>query len=260
MSPTYVERLGLKTWKTNVGAQKIDGSTLETFEMVIVDFQIVDKGGRHKFFQKTFLVADNKFEMILKMPFLKPSNADILFGKGTLTLKYYTTNKVLSTIEQVQLIDPPEFIIAALDVNSKTFVMHMAIQEQEEMAMDPDRKAQIKTQIKVQSGAQSRAQSRAQYGVQVGAFIFDEAPTEAAAEYFNYSNNFLAENAVELPEIIGINEHTIKLKEDKQPFFGPIYSLSPVELETLKIYIETNLDNDFIRLFKSLACEPILFN
>ena len=50
MSPAYVKRLGLKTRKTNVGAQKIDGSALETFGMVIIDSQMEDKGGRPKFF------------------------------------------------------------------------------------------------------------------------------------------------------------------------------------------------------------------
>ena len=50
MSPAYVKKLGLKTRKTNIGAQKIDGSALETFGMVIVDFQLEDKGGRPRFF------------------------------------------------------------------------------------------------------------------------------------------------------------------------------------------------------------------
>ena len=50
MSPVYAERLGLKTWKTNVRAQKIDGSALETFAMMIADFQIEDKGSRPRFF------------------------------------------------------------------------------------------------------------------------------------------------------------------------------------------------------------------
>ena len=50
MSPAYAEKLGFKTWKTNVRAQKIDGSTLETFGMVIADFQVEDKGGRFRFF------------------------------------------------------------------------------------------------------------------------------------------------------------------------------------------------------------------
>ena len=35
---TYAAKLGLKVWKTNIRAQKIDGSTLDTFEMVLPDF------------------------------------------------------------------------------------------------------------------------------------------------------------------------------------------------------------------------------
>ena len=50
MSFVYAERLGLKTQKTNVGAQMINGSALETFGMVIADFQVENKSGRPKFF------------------------------------------------------------------------------------------------------------------------------------------------------------------------------------------------------------------
>ena len=42
-----------------------------------------------------------------------------------------------------------------------------------------------------------------------------------------------------------MNEHVIELEEGKQPPFGPIYRLGPVELETLKTYIKTNLANGF---------------
>ena len=79
-------------------------------------------------------------------------------------------------------------------------------------------------------------------------------------EYSNYSNIFLAENAAELPENTGINEHAIELENGKQPPFGPIYSLGPVELETLKTYIKTNLANGFIHPSKFPAGAPILFN
>ena len=96
---------------------------------MIADFQIEDKVGRPRFFQETFLVADSKFEVILEMSFLKLSNADILFGKKILMWKIYTTNKALSTTKQVQIINKKDFIIAALDINSKTFVMHIAIRE-----------------------------------------------------------------------------------------------------------------------------------
>ena len=48
--------------------------------------------------------------------------------------------------------------------------------------------------------------------------------------------------------------------DDWQPPYGPFYSLGPVELETLKTYIETNLANGFIRSFKSPAKAPFLFD
>ena len=43
-----------------------------------------------------------------------------------------------------------------------------------------------------------------------------------------------------------MNEHTIKIEEDKQLLFDSIYSLELIELETLKTYIKTNLANGFI--------------
>ena len=252
MSPAYTKRLGLKTRKTNVGAQKINGSAPETFGMVIADFKVEDKGGRPRFFQETFLVADTKFEVILGMPFLKISNADIAFGEKTLTWKSYTTNKALPSTERVQLVDLKEFVIAALDADSETFVVHVAIREQEEMPVHFERQAQIEAEAHIDAQGQSKAQ--------VGALIFNKAPTEVPAEYSNYSDVFSAENVAKLPENTGMNKHAIKLAESKQPLFGPIYSLGPVKLETLKTYIETNLANGFIRPSKSPARAPILFD
>ena len=81
----YVKKLSFKTRKTNIRAQKIDGFTLQTFGMVIADFQIEDKVGKSRFFQKTFLVADTKFEKTLEILFLKISNADMSFDKEILT-------------------------------------------------------------------------------------------------------------------------------------------------------------------------------
>ena len=95
---------------------------------------------------------------------------------------------------------------------------------------------------------------------QVGALLFDKAFTKILAEYSDINDIFLVENAAELPENTGINEHTIKLKKDKQSLFGPIYSLKLVELKILKTYIKTNLANNFIKLFKSSAKIPILFD
>ena len=85
MKPDFAQKLGLYIRKTNVGPQKIDGSTLETFEIVIANFQVEDKVGRPRFFQEIFLVANTKFEMVLGISFLKISNADVVFDKETLT-------------------------------------------------------------------------------------------------------------------------------------------------------------------------------
>ena len=131
-----------------------------------------------------------------------------------------------------------------MDANDETFVVHVVIQEREEMIIDLGRKVQIE----------------AQSGAQVGALLFDEAPTEISAEYFDYSDVFLAENAAKLPEYTGINEHAIELEKDKQSPFGPIYSLGLVGLKTLKTYIETNLANVFIRPSKFPAGVPIFFD
>ena len=65
---------------------------------------------------------------------------------------------------------------------------------------------------------------------------------------------------MELPENTSINKHAIKLQDGKQPLYRPIYSLRPVELKTLKTYIETHFKTGFIQPSKSLAGAPILFD
>lgn len=65
---------------------------------------------------------------------------------------------------------------------------------------------------------------------------------------------------MELPENTGINKYIIKLGDDNQSLYRPIYILILIELETLKIYIKTYLKTKFICLSKSLADAFIFFN
>ena len=51
--------------------------------------------------------------------------------------------------------------------------------------------------------------------IQVGALLFNKALTKISAEYSKYNDVFSAEYAVELLENTRINEHTIKLEENK---------------------------------------------
>ena len=88
----------------------------------------------------------------------------------------------------------------------------------------------------------------------------NKALTSIPIEYSNFADFFSPELTAKLSEHTGINDHAIELVDDQQPLYGPIYSLEPIELETQKTYIETNLKNGFIRPSKSPAGAPILFD
>ena len=85
MTPAYAKQLGFQTRETDVGAEKIDGSLLADCGMVIAPFQVKNKLDRARFFQETFLLANTSMDVILKMPFLTFSNADIQFAERELT-------------------------------------------------------------------------------------------------------------------------------------------------------------------------------
>ncbi len=90
-------KLGLVTRKTYVGAQKIDGSALVTYGMVIAGFSLQDKLGTARFFEETFLLADTSIEVVLEMPFLALSDGDVCFAGKELSWRSYTTAKALPT-------------------------------------------------------------------------------------------------------------------------------------------------------------------
>ena len=77
MTSAYASRLGLQTCYTDVGTQRIDSSTLQTFEIVLADFQVGDKLGKAQFFQESFLLADISVEVVLNMLFFTLNNANV---------------------------------------------------------------------------------------------------------------------------------------------------------------------------------------
>lgn len=84
MIPTYAAKLGFKIRYTKNKAQKINGSTFETFKIVLASFQVDDKLKKARFFWKTFLLADISIELVLKILFLTLSNANVLFSEQKL--------------------------------------------------------------------------------------------------------------------------------------------------------------------------------
>ena len=219
MTPAYASKLGLRVHHSNVRAQKIDGSILQTFGMVLANFQVEDKLGKTRFFQETFLLANISAEVVLGMPFLTLSNADVQFVEEELTWRSYTTAEALSTTKRVELINKKEFVKARLDEKSKTFVAHVASLNLAP-GIHPDRAAQIASLLTKE--------------------------VKIPDEYLDFTDVFSEKKALVLPERTKLNEHTIDLKDGKQLPYGPIYSLGPVELETLKTYIETHLKTGFI--------------
>ena len=95
---------------------------------------------------------------------------------------------------------------------------------------------------------------------QIAHLKVDETLTKVSSEYADFANVFSLKLTAELLKHIRINNHTIELIDDWQPSYGPIYRLGPMELKTLKIYIENNLANSFIRLFKSFVGALIFFD
>ena len=168
------------------------------------------------------------------MPFLTLSKANIWFVERKLVWRTYTAAEALSITRRVEIIDKREFAAAALNADNETFVVHVvALAEPTTMPIHSSRQAQVAT--------------------------LTSKETRIPTEYFDLSNVFSSDSAAELPEHTRINDHPIDLLDDKQPPYGPIYSLGPVELEMLKTYIKANLASSFIRSSKSPAGAPILF-
>lgn len=79
MTVTYAAKLGLATLKIDVEAQKIDGSALVIYGIVLAGFSVQDKLSKIWFFEKTFLLAGTSMKVILEKSFLTFSNADAQF-------------------------------------------------------------------------------------------------------------------------------------------------------------------------------------
>ena len=79
MNPAFASQLSPKIQKINIGAQKIDGTTLKTYELIIFTFFVSNKDDGKRFFKESFLLAEVKLERVLGMLFLTMSNIDIDF-------------------------------------------------------------------------------------------------------------------------------------------------------------------------------------
>ncbi len=159
--------------------------------MVVSTFSVLDKDGREKFFEESFLLADVKPEIVLGIPFLTINNVDVDFQARDLQWRSYTIEDVLPTTRRVELIRKKEFAVVALDPEYEAFIVHVAalsVDLRDEV--HPSRRAQI---------AYLKA---------------DVASIKVPSEYADFANVFSQKLAVELSEHTEINDHAIELADD----------------------------------------------
>ena len=158
-------------------------------------------------------------------------------------MEVYTTEEALPTTRRVGLVGKKEFAAAVLDPEHETYVVHVGSVSSDASPSSSPLKLNVHTSRRPQ----------------ISGLIAEEAPTKVPDEYVDFADVFSPDLASELLEHTRINDHAIELVDSQQPPYELIYSLGPLELETLKAYIETNLANGFIRPSKSPAGAPILF-
>ncbi len=159
--------------------------------MVVSTFSVSNKDGRERFFEESFLLADVRPDIMLGMLFLTMSNADLDFQAWDLEWRSYTTGEVVPTTRRVELIGKKEFAVAALDLEYKAFVVHIAA-------------------VIVDLGDEVHPSRRAQ----IAHLKADEALTKILIEYADFADVFLPKLAAKLPEHTGINNQTIELVDD----------------------------------------------
>lgn len=76
---------------------------------------------------------------------------------------------------------------------------------------------------------------------QIAPLKVDEALITITSKYFNFADDFSLELIAELYEHMKINDYDIELMRSKQLLYDLICSLKPVELKTMKRYIQIHL-------------------
>ena len=146
---------------------------------------------------------------------------------------------MLPTTIRVELVCKKKFAAVAFDPEHETYIVHIA---------------------SLRSTPLTFLYVHPFWEPQIPSLIAEEAPTKVSAKYLDFADVFSPDLAMKLLKHTEINTHAIDLEESKQPPYEPIYSLGPVELETLKTYTKTNLANSFICPSKSPAIAFILFD
>ena len=207
--------------------------------MVVAAFSVENKANQVRFFEKTFLVANIRLEVVFEIPFLTFSGADINFLDREFWWRTYITKKALPVIRRIKFVGKKEFATTVLDPEYEIFVVYIAL-----------------FSVAFFNSTPLDANVHLFYRPQIYGLIAKNAPPKVFTKYLDFADIFSLDLAFELSKHTKINNHAIKLIDGQQLSYRPTYSLELVELEMLKAYIETNLDNKFIRPSKSPPVLP----
>ena len=196
--PIFAKELGLFIRSIDVRAQKIDGTTLDTYGMVVAAFLMKNKANQVKFFEETFMMANVSPEVVLGMFFLTLSRADVDFLGPKFWWKTYIIKKVLPTTRRVELVDKEEFVAAALDSEHEIYVVHVGL---------------VSSDVLLNSSPLDVYSSQKP---QISGLITEEASIKVPAKYLDFADIFSPDLAFELPKHIGINDHAIELVDGQQ--------------------------------------------
>ena len=75
----FAKKLGFFIRRINIGVQKIDGTMLDTYKIVVAALLVTNKANEIRFFKETFLVANVSLEVVFGMPFLILNSANVNF-------------------------------------------------------------------------------------------------------------------------------------------------------------------------------------
>ena len=191
------------------------------------------------------MVANISPEAVFEIFFINLSNINIDFLDQRLRWRTYATKKTFPTTRYIKLVGKKKLIIIVLDSEHETFIVHVAFFSSFAVSL---------------SSILYDADVHFSRRPQIAGLIVEEVLTKVLAKFLNFVDIFLLDLVSKLSKDADINDYAIKLVNSQQPFYGLIYSLRPVKLEILKIYIETNIANRFIRLSKSPVKTPIFFD
>ena len=221
-------------------ATTVDGSPLSTGPIDSVLFGHLSFGS-HEEKVALHLAATSSVDIILGIPWHRRHNPVIDYAQDTLLMRHSG-----STLIPLSVKNPPSAIKSS-SLPAKPLVSLIDEKMFDTLLTEPENHGYL---LRVSS-----------VGEDVDISSSDDSTTLETvipAKYHPYLDVFSKTDADKLPPH-RTYDHSIDLELDTQPPFGPLYTLSELELKALREWLDENLAKGFIQPSKSPAGAPILF-